>query len=141
MTLLQLQPEHKFSVVEMGANSPGEIAYLSNIAKPQVSLVTNVAPAHLEGFGSIKGVAAAKSEIYQGLPKDGIHGSPNVLRLPLELGRIAIYHGIHLVREHLLPNSIAVLAVDVGGNLLDSVLFVRVNQGLEQGTSNLSRGL
>lgn len=72
LTLLQLQPEHKFSVVEMGANAPGEIAYLSGLAKPQVTCVTNIAPAHLEGFGSIKGVAAAKSEIYQALPREGV---------------------------------------------------------------------
>lgn len=72
LTLMKLQPEHQFSVIEMGANAPGEIAYLSDMTKPKVTCVTNVAPAHLEGFGSIKGVAAAKSEIYQALPVDGV---------------------------------------------------------------------
>jgi UDP-N-acetylmuramoyl-tripeptide--D-alanyl-D-alanine ligase len=72
LTLLKFQQSHRYAVIEMGANHPGEIAYLCGLAKPDVALVTNVAPAHLAGFGSIAGVAEAKSEIYQGLSLQGI---------------------------------------------------------------------
>lgn len=72
LTLLRLAPEHGFAVIEMGANHPGEIAYLTRIARPTVALVTNAGPAHLEGFGSLEGVARAKGEIYEGLSADGV---------------------------------------------------------------------
>lgn len=71
LTLLRLKKEHEYAIVEMGANAPGEIQYLCTLATPKVAAVTNVAAAHLEGFGNIKGVAAAKSEIYRALPEDG----------------------------------------------------------------------
>ncbi len=70
-TLLQLAADHRFAVIEMGASGPGEIDYLVHLAKPQVALVTNVLPAHIEGFGSLEGVARAKGEIYSGLRADG----------------------------------------------------------------------
>ncbi|MDQ7014968.1 MAG: UDP-N-acetylmuramoyl-tripeptide--D-alanyl-D-alanine ligase [Gammaproteobacteria bacterium] len=72
LTLLALQPEHQFAVVEMGANHAGEIAYLCSLAKPKVVLINNAAAAHLEGFGSLEGVARAKGEIYADLPEDGV---------------------------------------------------------------------
>lgn len=71
LTVLQLQPEHRYAVLELGANHLGEIAYTVGIAQPQVALINNIAPAHIEGFGSIQGVAIAKGEIYQGLPAGG----------------------------------------------------------------------
>ncbi|MDU8924107.1 UDP-N-acetylmuramoyl-tripeptide--D-alanyl-D-alanine ligase [Pasteurellaceae bacterium LIM206] len=71
LTLLRLTPRHRFAVIELGANHQGEIAYTTNLVRPDVALVNNVAPAHLEGFGSIEGVAKAKGEIYRGLPPDG----------------------------------------------------------------------
>ncbi|TDQ57995.1 UDP-N-acetylmuramoyl-tripeptide--D-alanyl-D-alanine ligase [Mesocricetibacter intestinalis] len=72
LTLLRLNPAHRFAVIELGANHQGEIAYSTDLVQPNVALVNNVAPAHLEGFGSIEGVARAKGEIYRGLPPDGI---------------------------------------------------------------------
>ena len=71
MTLLRLTEQHKFAVIELGANHIGEIAYTTAIAQPDACLVNNVASAHLEGFGSIEGVAAAKGEIYRGLKENG----------------------------------------------------------------------
>ena len=62
---------HDFIVLELGANHAGEIAYLTGIANPQVAVVNNAGPSHLEGFGSLQGVADAKGEIYTGLPADG----------------------------------------------------------------------
>ncbi|MBV6536495.1 UDP-N-acetylmuramoyl-tripeptide--D-alanyl-D-alanine ligase [Ursidibacter maritimus] len=71
MTLLRLTPQHKFAVVELGANHIGEIAYTAEITLPDACLVNNVAAAHLEGFGSLSGVAQAKGEIYRGLKQGG----------------------------------------------------------------------
>lgn len=71
LTLLKINKEHEFAVIEMGASALGEIAYLCDLAKPQVSMVNNVMPAHIEGFGSIEGVAKAKGEIFQQLPSSG----------------------------------------------------------------------
>jgi UDP-N-acetylmuramoyl-tripeptide--D-alanyl-D-alanine ligase len=72
LTLLAIRRHHAYAVVEMGANHPGEIAALTSIARPDVALITNAAAAHLEGFGSIEGVARAKGEIFEGLRADGI---------------------------------------------------------------------
>lgn len=72
LTLLRLEAKHQFAVIELGANHQNEIAYTTNLVHPNVALVNNVAPAHLEGFGSIEGVAQAKGEIYRGLTEDGV---------------------------------------------------------------------
>ncbi len=77
LTLLRSTPEDDFAVIELGANHIGEIAYTTQLVKPDVALVNNVAAAHLEGFGSIDGVKQAKGEIYQGL----IPGSVAVVNL------------------------------------------------------------
>lgn len=71
MTLLAIPPESKFAVIEMGASGLGEIDHLAAMAQPNVSLVNNVAAAHLEGFGSEQGVADEKSTIYHHLIKGG----------------------------------------------------------------------
>jgi UDP-N-acetylmuramoyl-tripeptide--D-alanyl-D-alanine ligase len=71
MTLLRLEQEHEFAVIEMGANHLGEIAYTTNLVKPDVATIVNAAAAHLEGFGSLLGVARAKSEIFKGLSENG----------------------------------------------------------------------
>lgn len=72
LTLLELDDGYDYAVIEMGANHHGEIAYLTDIARPDVALITNAGMAHLEGFGSVEGVSRAKGEIYQGLGNDGI---------------------------------------------------------------------
>ncbi|MGB0865677.1 MAG: UDP-N-acetylmuramoyl-tripeptide--D-alanyl-D-alanine ligase [Granulosicoccaceae bacterium] len=71
LTLFGLNAEHRFAVVEMGASGPGEIAYLAAIAEPFAAVVNNVGPAHLEGFGTLQGVADAKGEIFEHLPAEG----------------------------------------------------------------------
>ena len=71
LTLLRLRPEHRYAVVEMGANHPGEIAYTSRLALPDVAVITNAGAAHLEGFGSIEGVARAKGELLGSLDESG----------------------------------------------------------------------
>lgn len=71
LTIFNLGDEHKYAVVEMGANHPGEISRLTKITKPTVATITTCAPSHLEGFGSVEGVANAKAEIYEGLQNGG----------------------------------------------------------------------
>ncbi|MCG9721734.1 UDP-N-acetylmuramoyl-tripeptide--D-alanyl-D-alanine ligase [Shewanella sp. Isolate7] len=72
LTLLRLEPQHEYGVFELGANHLGEINYTSSLVQPDVAMVNNVASAHLEGFGSLEGVAKAKSEIFLHLAKDGV---------------------------------------------------------------------
>ena len=72
MTLLRLTAEHQFAVIELGANHQGEIAWTVSLTRPEAALVNNLAAAHLEGFGSLAGVAKAKGEIFTGLPENGI---------------------------------------------------------------------
>ena len=71
LTLLSLTSGHEIAVVEMGANHPGEIAQLCEIARPDYGIITNVGKAHLEGFGSLEGVVKAKTELYAYLRKSG----------------------------------------------------------------------
>jgi len=65
LMLARISEEHEYAVLEMGANHEGEIAYLASLANPDVVVITNAAAAHLEGFGSMDGVAHAKGEILQ----------------------------------------------------------------------------
>ena len=71
LTLLQLNAQHHYAVIEMGMNHPGEIDYLTRIACPQVALINNASGAHLEGMGSVEAVARAKGEIFSGLQYEG----------------------------------------------------------------------
>ena len=71
LTLMELAESHRALVIELGANHPGEIDYLSGLAQPTVGVITNANAAHLEGFGSVAGVAAAKGELLDHLPRAG----------------------------------------------------------------------
>lgn len=70
-TLFGLEQQHRFAVVEMGASGPGEIAYLCDIARPDIALVNNVMAAHIEGFGSESAIADTKGAIYSSLAPGG----------------------------------------------------------------------
>jgi UDP-N-acetylmuramoyl-tripeptide--D-alanyl-D-alanine ligase len=70
LTLLRLEPRHRFAVIEMGANRAGEVAELVEAARPTVGLITNAGAEHLEGFGSLEGVARAEGETVAGLATD-----------------------------------------------------------------------
>lgn len=72
LTLLNIHAEHQIAVIEMGASAAGEIAYLCELARPDIAVINNVMPAHMQGFGSLAGIARAKAEIYQGLVRDGV---------------------------------------------------------------------
>jgi UDP-N-acetylmuramoyl-tripeptide--D-alanyl-D-alanine ligase len=71
LSLLRLRPEHRAAVLELGMSGPGELRRLTDIARPDVALITNVAPVHLEFFESVDDIARAKAEILEGLRPDG----------------------------------------------------------------------
>ncbi len=73
LTLLRITHETEVAVIEMGANHPGEIRFLCEIAEPTFGLITNVGKAHLEGFGSLQGVIQTKKELYDYLAEKGGH--------------------------------------------------------------------
>jgi len=72
LTLLRLEPGHRYAVIEMGANHPGEIAALAALALPAIALVTNAGDEHLEGFGDLAGVARAEGEMFAALTDSGV---------------------------------------------------------------------
>jgi UDP-N-acetylmuramoyl-tripeptide--D-alanyl-D-alanine ligase len=72
LTLLKLRTSHRYAVIEMGMNHPGEIDYLTRLACPDVALVNNAASAHLAGLGTVEAVALAKGEIFAGLKPQGV---------------------------------------------------------------------
>ena len=71
LTLLRLNAQHRYAVIEMGMNHSGEIDYLTHLARPDVALITNASGAHLAGLGSVEAVAHAKGEIFAGLKLRG----------------------------------------------------------------------
>ncbi|HET8705331.1 MAG TPA: UDP-N-acetylmuramoyl-tripeptide--D-alanyl-D-alanine ligase, partial [Pseudomonadales bacterium] len=71
LTLLKLNATHRYAVIELGANRPGDIVYTGSLTRPDVALVTMVAEAHLDGFGSLANVARTKGEIYQCIKPGG----------------------------------------------------------------------
>jgi UDP-N-acetylmuramoyl-tripeptide--D-alanyl-D-alanine ligase len=72
LAVLEAPEDARIAIYEMGAGKPGDIAYLTAIARPDVALVNNIAPAHLERMGSLLGVADTKAAIYDALPADGV---------------------------------------------------------------------
>ena len=80
LTLLRLEPGHRYAVCEMGMNHAGEIAYLCGVAEPDIAVVNNAGTAHLENLGSLEGIARAKGEIVQGLREGGVAVLPQTDR-------------------------------------------------------------
>ena len=72
LAVIDAPDDADFAIYEMGAGKPGDIAYLTTVVRPDVSLVNNIAPAHLERMGSLLGVADTKAAIYDALPADGV---------------------------------------------------------------------
>src|SRR5699024_10750906 len=72
LTVLRAEESTRVLVLEMGADAPGNLTYLTSIAPPDVAVVLTVGRAHLGGFGSLENVATAKAELVQGLRADGV---------------------------------------------------------------------
>jgi UDP-N-acetylmuramoyl-tripeptide--D-alanyl-D-alanine ligase len=88
LSLFELKPVHRYAVLEMGASRAGDIAYLCSIGRPDLGIVNNVGPAHLQGFGDEAGVAKAKGEMFSSLSEEGwaiINGDQPWLPMWLEM--------------------------------------------------------
>ncbi len=125
LSLLGITPQTQYAIIEMGANHTGEIAQLCRMARPNESAVTMVAPAHLEGFGDIGGVARAKAEIMEALPADGCFyvnaDDPHCMEMAGKFPGDKVYFGKHgdviLESLHFDANGEMVLSVHPVGIL------------------------
>jgi UDP-N-acetylmuramoyl-tripeptide--D-alanyl-D-alanine ligase len=98
LTLLRIRPETEFAIVELGTNHPGEMAVVCAIAEPDLGIVTNIGKEHLEGFGSLEGVAKEESELYLSLLKRGGRAyvnaeDENLMRMSARLPDRVIFGG------------------------------------------------
>ena len=109
LTLLDICPQHRWAVVELGMNAPGEIATLAGLCLPDIGVITNVGPAHLEGVGSIEGVMRAKGELLDHIAPGGTAvlnaDDQRVLQLAAQCPSPVLLYG--------LSDKAAVRAVDV----------------------------
>ncbi len=71
LTLLRIEPDHEWAILELGMNRPGEIRRLGKICSADIGLITNIGPAHLEGLGSLEGIMEAKGELIEAISADG----------------------------------------------------------------------
>jgi len=79
LSLLSIRNDDEYAVIEMGASTQGEIARLSNLVQPEIGILTHISPAHLDGFGSLEGVIAGKSELFSAIPAEGLAVLPEHL--------------------------------------------------------------
>jgi len=139
LTLSAMQPEHQVAVLEMGMYDLGEIALLCEIARPQVGVVTNVGPTHLERLGTIERIAQAKAELVQALPSDGIA----VLNGDDErVAAMATVSQAPCVTYGLEADELVFCASDIESQGLEGITFAvreerRADLGLEGGTRSL----
>ena len=98
LTLLNLNFDHKWAVLELGMNSPGEIKRLAEICSPDIGVITNIGPAHLEGLGSLNAVMQAKSELLEDIKPNGTAvlnaDDPRLLQLADYTSRNVLFFGL-----------------------------------------------
>ena len=132
LTLLSIKPDCEIAVIEMGANHPGEIKTLANIALPTCGLITNVGKAHLEGFGSLEGVINTKKELYDNLVERGGHLFVNANN-ELLLDALRKSHSSFLTPHSSLISTYSSnpdVAADVNGKLLRCAPYVEFEWNL-----------
>ena len=97
LTLLNLNTDHKWAVLELGMNHPGEIKHLGEICSPDIGVITNIGPAHLEGLGSLDAVMHAKGELLEEIKPDGTAvlnaDDPKLLHLAHSTSRKVLFFG------------------------------------------------
>ncbi|MFZ4521544.1 MAG: UDP-N-acetylmuramoyl-tripeptide--D-alanyl-D-alanine ligase [Bacteroidales bacterium] len=138
LTLLNLTDTTDIAIIEMGANHPGEIAFLCNIALPGYGLITNIGKAHLEGFGSYEGVISTKTELYRYLCKHNgsvfLNNEDNILN-DHATGMNTITYGhfpADIILEHLSANPFVMMDLrmsDASLMKVDSKLYGSYNAG------------
>ncbi|MBN2482559.1 MAG: UDP-N-acetylmuramoyl-tripeptide--D-alanyl-D-alanine ligase [Bacteroidales bacterium] len=125
LTLLSMDPGTEWGIVEMGANHPGEIRSLCEIAQPDYGLITNIGKAHLEGFGNVENVLRAKGELFSYLVKHGKtlfvnEGDPYVKRLiPDKYDKCLYYNGGKgIYAHHISSNPFVEMKIVAGDRIL-----------------------
>ncbi|GCE19402.1 UDP-N-acetylmuramoyl-tripeptide--D-alanyl-D-alanine ligase [Dictyobacter kobayashii] len=125
LTLLRLEPQHRYAVLEMGAQWVGELAWLCTITRPNWSVITNVGSSHLEYFGSQERIAQAKSELVQALTPEGIailnYDDPNVRAMSQKTQARILSYGT--------AEDAIVRASEIGGDTLRGQTFTLHYQG------------
>lgn len=120
LTLLRLEPQHRYAVLEMGAQWVGELAWLCTIAAPNWSVITNVGSSHIGIFGSQERIAIAKSELVQALTSDGLailnYDDPNVRAMHTKTQARVLYYGM--------LEGADVRASTIGGDALRGYSFI-----------------
>lgn len=133
LTLLRIKPEHEMAIIEMGANHIGEIELLCTIALPTYGMITNIGKAHLEGFGSLEGVARGKSELYVHLDKaEGTvfvnTGNDHLMRMSRRIASKVTYPAKEdFYHSELLEASPYVVYKDEDGNVVHTQLVGSYN--------------
>src|SRR5579884_1561401 len=142
LSILRVPDEARVAVIEIGMNHAGEIRELSRIAKPNIGVVTNVGYAHIEAFESVEGIAAAKRELVEALPPDGVAvfnaDDPRVSRFSEVFSGRVVRFGLSAeadVRAEDVEFSLDGVRFRVGDVQFDSPVFGR------HGVSNLVAGI
>ena len=133
LTLLRIKPDTELAVVEMGANHPGEITQLCELAQPDFGIITNIGKAHIEGFGSFEGVIKTKNELYQYLKTKGerqktivfVNGN-NKLLMNLSEGMVRVVYGTTDNRQQTTDNS-PYLTINYNNNTINTHLVGEYN--------------
>jgi UDP-N-acetylmuramoyl-tripeptide--D-alanyl-D-alanine ligase len=98
LTLFKLEPKHQWAVLELGTNGPGEIKRLAEICQPDIGVITNIGPAHLEGLGSLEGVMKEKGELLKKIRPNGKAvlnaDDPSVVQLRENTANDVLYFGL-----------------------------------------------
>ncbi len=127
LTLLSISQNTEFAVIEMGANHPGEIEFLCNIAEPDYGIITNIGIAHIQGFGSFQNIINTKTELYNFLQqKNGIvfYNSDN---------KILAEHLNNFEQKYCyaINNSADLIVQEVYGNFFTNMKYIVKNQTYE----------
>jgi UDP-N-acetylmuramoyl-tripeptide--D-alanyl-D-alanine ligase len=144
LSLARMPREADFAVLEMGMNNPGEIAALTRLVRPDVAIITAIAPAHIENLGSEEAIADAKAEIFEALEPDGVAVVPNDTPHRDRLVRAARRHADRIITfgsGDADVHAVHAVRADGGGSLitaalLDSEVTFTISQRGEHWVSN-----